>query len=196
MCRHTREPAVLSRVSCRPSHLNVDRFHQPCLLPWRAPYCHRNTAGLGRDRWGLSSPYHVTGTYPFGAARLFLLRDSLATPTRRYHGRMLIHPLPPACGTPLPKKCLHTRRFGTLASLPPPVVDLPWGPHLPDHPHTQTRIVLFHCLRISILNWKPSHNRTSIGFSQIAFTITVLSKDDQKDSAQEEQLGLRYWTMI
>ena len=38
VCRHTREPTVLSRVSCRPSHLNIDRFHQPCLLPWRI--CH------------------------------------------------------------------------------------------------------------------------------------------------------------
>ena len=40
---------VLSRVSCLPLHLIFDRFHQPCLLPWRTPYCHRNTAGLGRD---------------------------------------------------------------------------------------------------------------------------------------------------
>ena len=31
--RNTREPTVLSRVSCRPFHLNIDRFHQPCLLP-------------------------------------------------------------------------------------------------------------------------------------------------------------------
>ena len=37
------------RRSC-PSHLTIDRFHQPCLLPWRAPHCHRNTAGVGRER--------------------------------------------------------------------------------------------------------------------------------------------------
>ena len=67
MCHHTREPTVLSRVSCRPSHLNIDRFHQPCLIPWRTPYCHRNTAGLGRDRWGLSSLYQVAATYPLWA---------------------------------------------------------------------------------------------------------------------------------
>ena len=54
----------------------------------------------------------------------------------------------------------------------------------------------FHGVRISILNWKPSRNRTSIGFSQIAFPITVLPKDDRTDFAQEEQLGLPYWTMI
>ena len=76
VCRHTWEPTVLSRLSCRPSHLNVD-FHQPCLLPWRVPYCHRNTAGLGRDRWGLSvSPY----------PRLSLLCDSLEVLPRRQDG--------------------------------------------------------------------------------------------------------------
>ena len=32
---HTREPTVLSRLSCRPFHRNFDRFHQPCLLPGR-----------------------------------------------------------------------------------------------------------------------------------------------------------------
>ena len=64
------------------------------------------------------------------------------------------------------------------------------------HPHTQTRIILFDGVRISIPKWKPSPNRTSIGFFQIAFPIIVLPKDDRTDSAQEEQLGLRYWTMI
>ena len=33
VCHHTREPTVLSRVSCSPPHLNFDRFHQPCLFP-------------------------------------------------------------------------------------------------------------------------------------------------------------------
>ena len=32
VCRHTREPTVLSRLSCRPPHLNFDRFNQPCLF--------------------------------------------------------------------------------------------------------------------------------------------------------------------
>ena len=31
---------------------------------------------------------------------------------------------------------------------------------------------------------------------QIAFPITVLPKDDRTDFAQEERLGLPYWTMI
>ena len=54
----------------------------------------------------------------------------------------------------------------------------------------------FYGVRISIPNWKPSPNRAAIGFSQIAFPITVLPKDDRKDCAQEERLGLPYWTMI
>ena len=37
---------------------------------------------------------------------------------------------------------------------------------------------------------KPSPNRVSIGFSQIAYPITVLPKDDHTDFAQEERLGL------
>ena len=64
------------------------------------------------------------------------------------------------------------------------------------HPHTQIRTTLLRGVRISIPNWEPSPNRTAIGFSQIAFPITVLLKDDHADSAQEEQLGLPNWTMI
>ena len=40
------------------------------------------------------------------------------------------------------------------------------------------------------------HNRISIGFSQIPFSITGLPKDDHTDFSQEERPGLRYWTMI
>ena len=47
-----------------------------------------------------------------------------------------------------------------------------------------------------IPNWKPSPNRAAVGFSQIAFPIIVLPKDDHTDFAQEERLGLPYWTMI
>ena len=71
----------------------------------------------------------------FWATQFFLLCVSLevfATSTGRYHGRMLNHPSSPACATLL-SRCLHTRRFGTLASPPPPVMDMPWGPHLPGH---------------------------------------------------------------
>ena len=54
----------------------------------------------------------------------------------------------------------------------------------------------FDGVRISIHNWKLSPNRIAIGFSQIASPITVLPKDDPTDCAQEERLGLPYWTMI
>ena len=43
---------------------------------------------------------------------------------------------------------------------------------------------------------KFSPSQASKGLSQIAFPIKVLPKDDRTDSAQEEQLGLPYWTMI
>ena len=79
-----------SRRSCpgwaAAQHLDVDRFHQPCLLPWRTPYCHRKTAGLGRDRWGLSSPYHVATTYPCGQPGSPSLCDSLEVLPRRLDG--------------------------------------------------------------------------------------------------------------
>ena len=100
MCHHTREPTVLSRLSCRPPHLNFDRFHQPCLLPWRVPFLPPIHGWLlGRDRWGLSvSPVPRGDHLPFlGSPVLPPLRltGGIATPTRRYHGRMLIHPSPP-----------------------------------------------------------------------------------------------------
>ena len=60
--------------------------------------------------------------------------------------------------------------------------------------HRQEVLVLGQ--QISIPNSEPSPNRTSIGFSQIAFPITVLPKDDRTDLAQEERLGLPCWTMI
>ena len=86
-----------------------------------------------QDRWGLSSPYHVAATYPFWAARLFLLCDWLevfATPTRRYHGRMFIHPSTPACATHGPEVFAHTQ-VRDPRSPPRPVKLMPWGPHLP-----------------------------------------------------------------
>ena len=52
------------------------------------------------------------GHLPLRTAQLFLLCVSLevfATPTRRYHGRMLIHPSPPACATPVYQRVMtHT----------------------------------------------------------------------------------------
>ena len=64
------------------------------------------------------------------------------------------------------------------------------------HQHTQMRINLFHDVQRDIPNLKLSSSHASIGFSQIAFSTIVLPKDDRTDSAQEERLGLPYWTMI
>ena len=52
------------------------------------------------------------------------------------------------------------------------------------------------CVQTSIPNWTLCPNHISIGFSQIAFLITVLPKDDHTDFVQEERLGLPNWTMI
>ena len=64
------------------------------------------------------------------------------------------------------------------------------------HPHTQIRIILFHDEQRDIPNLEFSPSHVSIGFSQIAFPITVLPKDHRTDSVQEERLDLPYWTMI
>ena len=65
MCHHTREPTVLSRVSCRPSHLNVDRFLQPCLIPGR-------TSRIGEDcrprtTWRPLTLFGQPGSSSFGS---------------------------------------------------------------------------------------------------------------------------------
>ena len=49
---------------------------------------------------------------------------------------------------------------------------------------------------MSFPNWKPFPNRTSIGFTQIAFPITVLPKDDRTDFDQEERRVFPCWSMI
>ena len=64
------------------------------------------------------------------------------------------------------------------------------------HPHTQIRIILFHDVQRVIPNLEFSPSHVSIRFSQIAFPIIVLPKDDHTGSVQEEQLGFPYWTMI
>ena len=54
---------------------------------------------------------------------------------------------------------------------------------------------LFHDVQRDIPSLEFSPSRVSIGFSQIAFSIIVLPKDDRTDSVQEERLGLPYWTI-
>ena len=82
VCRHTWEPTVLSRVSCRPSHLNFDRFHQPSLF-----YCHRNTAGCWAGIGGACRFLVPRGGHlPLRAARFSLLCDSLEVLSGRLDG--------------------------------------------------------------------------------------------------------------
>ena len=119
MCHNTREPTVLSRVSCRPAPEFLNIYTSLACYPGAPLTAHRNTAGcwagIGEDCRPRAT---WRPTYPFWAARLFLLCVSLevfATPTRRYHGRMLIHPSPPACATPKPKRVIsHTQVRGPL----------------------------------------------------------------------------------
>ena len=61
---------------------------------------------------------------------------------------------------------------------------------------TYTDRIIFHDVQRDIPNLEFSPSHASIGFAQIASPITVPPKDDRTDSAQEEQLGLPYWTMI
>ena len=129
MCRHTREPTVLSRLSCRPPHLNFDRFHQPCLLPWRVPLLPPIHGWLwGRDRWGLSvlrttwRPLTLLGQpgSPSFATYWRSYQADLTVPRQDVNSSFTC-----VCHPPW-KMCLHTRRFGALASPPPPVLDMPW----------------------------------------------------------------------
>ena len=118
-----------------PIHLNIDRFHEPCLLPWRTPLLPPKHGWLGQGQVRTVVPVPRDDHLPFLGSPVLppsRLTGGIAKPTRRYHGRMLIHPSSPPCATLL-GKCLHTRRFGTLASPPPPVLHMPWGPHPPGH---------------------------------------------------------------
>ena len=72
--------------------------------PGATPYCHRNTAGCWAEIGGACRfPVPRGDNLPFlGSPVLPPLRltGGIATPTKRYHGRMLSHPSPPACATP------------------------------------------------------------------------------------------------
>ena len=72
---------------------------------------------------------------------------------------------------------------------------VPFQPFL-CHPQTQIRTNPFHDVQRDIPNLESSPSHVSIGFSQIAFPLVVLPKDDRTDSVQEERLDLPHWTMI
>ena len=56
-------------------------------------------------------------------------------------------------------------------------------------PHTQIRIILFHNVQRDIPNLEFSPSHVLKGFSQIAFPIIVLPKDDRTDSTQRGTIG-------
>ena len=62
--------------------------------------------------------------------------------------------------------------------------------------YTDFRITLFHGVRKKGSQSRTLSNHVVIELSRSAFPITVLPKDDRTDFAQEERLGLPYWTMI
>ena len=112
MCHDTREPTVLSRVSCRPFHLNVDRFHQPCLSPGR------------------------TSTYLFWTARLFLLCVSREVLPRRLDGTTaggIFILLSPACATPCQRVFAHSDLNPNTRGEGPPPFGAPLPPTLQAH---------------------------------------------------------------
>ena len=63
-------------------------------------------------------------------------------------------------------------------------------------PHKRDKNNPFLCERISISNMELYPNCVLTQLSRVAFPMKVLPKDDRTDFAQEEQLGLPYWTMI
>ena len=110
-------------------------FTSLACYPGASPYCHRYTAGcwagiggacrFPRTTWRPLTLFGQPGS------------PSFATDWRYCHADWTVprqdvnSSFPPCMCHPSAKRCLHTRRFGTLASPPPPVSALPWGPHLP-----------------------------------------------------------------
>ena len=95
------EPTVLSRVSCRLSHLNVDRFHQPCLFSWahtrEGEDCH------SRSTW---RPLTLAGSSVLPPLRLSggFFHADWTVPRQDVNSPFL----PPACATPSQKGvCTH-----------------------------------------------------------------------------------------
>ena len=131
MCHHIWEPTVLSRVSCRPFHLNVDRFHQPRLLPGR-------TSGIrGACRFPVPR-----GSSSFASYWRFWPRRLDGTAAGRVFSPSSFMRVPPEG-----RRCLHTRRFGTLAGPLPLVRSMSWGPHLPGH------LATFQHCQASVFRW-------------------------------------------
>ena len=120
---HTQEPTVLSRLSVPPIPLNVDKFHQPLLLHWRTSLVELNATEQGQVRTVISRITWRPLTCSCKRPSLFpcVEQEVLTTPAS------CCFALPPSCGHPAEK--VFARRFGTLASPPPPVEGIPWELH-------------------------------------------------------------------
>ena len=93
MCHHTQEPTVLSRVSCHPFHLIIDRFHQPCLLPGRTS--RMGEAVVPVPRGGHLPFWWQPGSSSFASHWWFLPRRLDGTTGGRFLARLPLH-VPPA----------------------------------------------------------------------------------------------------
>ena len=132
MCHHTREPTVLSRVSCRSFHLNFDRFHQPCLLPGR-------TSRIGEDcrprtTWRPLTLFGQPGSSSFAAHWRYCHAD-LTVPRQDVNSSF-----PNACATSHQGVCTHAgsgpsrvrrRLFGTCLGDPVFLRGFPMRPSFP-----------------------------------------------------------------
>ena len=90
----------LSRMSCRPSHLNIDRFHQPCLLPGR-------TSRTSED----CHLHHVATTHPCRQPSSSSMRVAGGTchADKTVPWQDVISPSLPAFATPYNQVFAHTQ---------------------------------------------------------------------------------------
>ena len=114
MCHHTQEPTVLSTVSCSFS-LNVDRFHQPCLLPWSIPVVELKATGQGQARTVILVPRggHLSVLQAAGSSSM-CLTGGFYHVTGPYHGSTFNRPSPSLRRHSLRYGVCTLRRFGTL----------------------------------------------------------------------------------
>ena len=102
MSPHSEADGLVQGDHGGPVPLNFDRSHQPCLLPWRTPLLPPKHGWLGQGQVSAVVPVPRGDHLPLRAARfssLVRLTGGIATPSRRYHGKMLIRPSLPACAT-------------------------------------------------------------------------------------------------
>ena len=133
-CRGPDRAKPGSRRSCpgwTPRLLNIDRFRQPCMLPWRTPLAATETRlAVGQGQVRTVVPVPRGEHLPLRAARSSLHISASycryqATPTRWYHSS--------ACAIPRAKVLARTQvrdPRGSAAAC----VDLPWEPHPPGDP--------------------------------------------------------------